>query len=196
MGKALSDDELIRRFVGGDRAAFGALVARHEQRVYNVALRMLGRPDDARDAAQDAFLSAMRSLPNFRGDSAFTTWLHRITINACYDMLRRGKRVQLAAVSNEGEGKGAAHEPPPAPDHADSTAAAIDVQRALLRVPEEFRAVLVLHDVQDLSYDQIGQALGIPVGTVKSRLHRARVSLAGLLDEGTSRARRASKETR
>jgi RNA polymerase sigma-70 factor (ECF subfamily) len=197
MGKALPDDELIRRFVGGDKAAFGALVARHEQRVYNVALRMLGRPDDARDAAQDAFLSAMRSLPNFRGDSAFTTWLHRITINACYDMLRRGKRVQLAAVSDESEGgTGAPHEPPPAPDHADSAAAAIDVQRALLRVPEEFRAVLVLHDVQDLSYDQVGEALGIPVGTVKSRLHRARVSLAGFLGEGTSRARRASKETR
>jgi RNA polymerase sigma-70 factor (ECF subfamily) len=200
MGKSLSDEELIRRFVGGDKAAFGALVSRHEQRVYNVALRMLGRPDDARDAAQDAFVSAMRSLPNFRGDAAFSTWIHRVTINACYDILRKGKRVQLAAVP-DGEGSNAP-EGPPAPDHADSSAAAIDVQRALVQVPEEFRAVLVLHDVQDLSYEQIGQALGIPVGTVKSRLHRARVSLAGFLGQGdggpagTSGRRGASKEMR
>jgi RNA polymerase sigma-70 factor (ECF subfamily) len=201
MGRAPSDEELIRRFVGGDKAAFGALVSRHEQRVYNVALRMLGRPEDARDAAQDAFLSAMRSLPNFRGDAAFSTWLHRVTINACYDILRKGKRVQLAAAADEEQGRA---EGPPAPDHADTSAAAIDVQRALVRVPEEFRAVLVLHDVQDLSYDQIGEALGIPVGTVKSRLHRARVSLAGFLGEGegqrkapgTSERPGASKETR
>jgi RNA polymerase sigma-70 factor (ECF subfamily) len=202
MGKALSDEELVSRFVGGDKAAFGALVSRHEQRVYNVALRMLGRPDDARDAAQDAFLSAMRSLPNFRGEAAFSTWLHRVTINACYDILRKGKRVQLAADPN-GEDR-RREEGPPAPDHADTTATAIDVQRALVRVPEEFRAVLVLHDVQDLSYEQVGEALGIPVGTVKSRLHRARVSLAGFLGEsgttrqapGTSERPGASKETR
>jgi RNA polymerase sigma-70 factor (ECF subfamily) len=198
MGKTISDEELIRRFVDGDKAAFGALVSRHEQRVYNIALRMLGRPDDARDASQDAFVSAMRSLPNFRGEAAFSTWLHRVTINACYDILRKGKRVQLAAVSDGGEGGKPADEGPPAPDHADSAAAAVDVQRALVQVPEEFRAVLVLHDVQDLSYEQIGEALGIPVGTVKSRLHRARVSLAGFLgeDAGTSGHPGASKEAR
>lgn len=195
MAKTLSDEDLISRFLAGDRAAFGALASRHEQRVYNVALRMLGRPEDARDASQDAFLSAMRALPNFRSDSAFTTWLHRITINACYDIIRKGKRVQLAAVRDDYDGGGNAGEPPPAPDHADRAAAAVDVQRALVQVPEEFRAVLVLHDVQDLSYEQVGETLGIPVGTVKSRLHRGRVALAGFLGEGTTGPRRTSKES-
>src|ERR1700675_4287633 len=87
MAKAISDSELIKRYVAGDRAAFGALAARHEQQVYNVALRMLGKPEDARDAAQDAFIAAMRALPSFRGDAAFTTWLHRITINSCHDII-------------------------------------------------------------------------------------------------------------
>ena len=171
------DAELVRRYLAGDQAAFTALVQRHERRVYNLAFRMLGREDDARDATQDAFLTAVRKLSSFRGDAAFTTWMHRVTINACYDILRKRQREPLADVGADGEPRmeAAVH------DHADSAATATDVQRALARVPLEFRTVLILHDVQDLAYDDVAGILGVPVGTVKSRLHRGRVALARML---------------
>lgn len=168
-----ADPELVRRFREGDADAFAILVRRHERRVYNLAYRMIGRPEDARDAAQEAFLSCYRHLGAFRGDSSFATWLHRVTVNACYDILRK-KTPALASAEEQ-------LEPPPAPDHADAAADAVDVQRALLDVPAEFRAVLVMHDVQGLPYEEIAQALDIPLGTVKSRLHRARVALGRAL---------------
>jgi RNA polymerase sigma-70 factor (ECF subfamily) len=169
------DDELVARFLAGDQAAFTALVHRHERRVYNLALRMLGREEDAKDAAQDAFLNALRKLSSVRGQAAFTTWMHRVTMNTCYDILRKRRREPLL-------------EDPPddipsrvTGDPASRVADAIDVQRALVQVPLDFRAVLILHDVQDLAYEDIAEILGIPVGTVKSRLHRGRVALARLL---------------
>jgi RNA polymerase sigma-70 factor (ECF subfamily) len=169
------DDELVARFLAGDQAAFTALVHRHERRVYNLALRMLGREEDAKDAAQDAFLNALRKLSSFRGQAAFTTWMHRVTMNTCYDILRKRRREPLL------------DDPPDdipsrvTGDPASQVADAIDVQRALVQVPLDFRAVLILHDVQDLAYEDIAEILGIPVGTVKSRLHRGRVALARLL---------------
>jgi RNA polymerase sigma-70 factor (ECF subfamily) len=170
-----SDSQLIDRYLLGDQAAFSALVNRHERRVYNLAYRMLGREEDARDATQDAFLSALRSLSSFRGQAAFTTWMHRVTVNACYDILRRRGRepTQLEPI-----GETDVHA---APDPTSDVATAVDVQRALLQVPAEFRAVLVLHDAMDLGYQEIAEALGVPVGTVKSRLHRGRVMLGRLL---------------
>ncbi len=174
-----TDQDLIRRFRAGDRQAFATLVARHERRVYNLALRMLGREEDARDATQEAFLAALRRLPSFRGEAAFTTWLHRVTVNACYDLLRRQARAPLLR-SHPDE---PTEEPaPPGPHVDDAAAAAVDVQRALLAVPPEYRAVLVLHDVQDRSYEEVAAILQVPVGTVKSRLHRARVALARALE--------------
>jgi len=176
VGSPERDEDLVRRFLRGDRSAFATLVERHERRVYNLALRMTGREEDARDATQDAFLSALRKLSSFRGEAAFTTWMHRVTVNACYDLLRRRQRAPvLDRLPDHGP------EPPPAPDHADSTISAIDVQRALTRVPEDFRAALILHDVQDLPYEEVAAILGVPVGTVKSRLHRGRVALARAL---------------
>jgi RNA polymerase sigma-70 factor (ECF subfamily) len=180
-----NDRELVRRHLAGDANAFNELARRHEKRVYNLAYRMLGRPDDARDAAQEAFLAAYRRLSAFRGDAAFSTWLYRITVNACYDVLRRRARdPEPAEIEDRDTGS---------PDPADRTATAVDVQRALLRVPDEFRAALVLHDVQDLPYEDIAEILGVPVGTVKSRLHRGRVALARAL-EGTAGAATASEE--
>jgi RNA polymerase sigma-70 factor (ECF subfamily) len=153
-------------------------VERHERRVYNLALRMTGREEDARDAAQDAFLTALRKLSSFRGEAAFTTWMHRVTVNACYDLLRKRQRQPMLDRGDEDLPK---PEPTPVPDHADDAALSIDVQRALLEVPEDFRVVMVLHDVQDLPQDEVAAILGIPVGTVKSRLHRGRVALAKAL---------------
>ena len=174
------DEDLVRRYLSGDRTAFAALVERHERRVYNLALRMTGREEDARDATQDAFLTVLRKLSTFRGEAAFTTWLHRVAVNACYDVLRKRARAPLLEHSEQDDRPGL--EPPPVPDHAASSALSIDVQRALLQVPEDFRAVMILHDVRDLPQEEVASILGIPVGTVKSRLHRGRIALARAMD--------------
>jgi RNA polymerase sigma-70 factor (ECF subfamily) len=166
------DRALVRRFQAGDRHAFVDLMERHERRIYNLAYRMLGRPEDARDATQDAFLSCYRNLEGFRGDSAFGTWLHRIAANACYDVLRkRPLALSMDALSGE----------PPSPDHAERASAAADVHRALQAVPPEFRSVLVMFELQDMPIDEIASALDIPAGTVKSRLHRGRAALGRAL---------------
>lgn len=181
-----SDDELIRRHLSGDRSAFGLLVERHQRRVYNLSYRMLGRPEDAADATQDAFVTCMQKLGGFRGTSAFTTWLHRVTVNICYDALR--KRSREVPVEEQRENEAAAPG-----DLAGDSADAVDVQRALLTVPEEFRAVLVMHDVQGVTYGEIAEALGAPIGTIKSRLHRGRVALARALRGEQRRGSHASK---
>lgn len=180
------DEDLVRRFLSGDRAAFAVLVERHERRVYNLALRMTGREEDARDAAQDAFLTALRKLSSFRGEAAFTTWLHRVTVNACYDLLRKRQRAPLLDRGGEDLPE---LEPPPLPDHADAASLSVDVQRALMEVPHDFRVVMILHDVQDLPQEEVSAILGVPVGTVKSRLHRGRIALARALgmDSGGDR---------
>jgi RNA polymerase sigma-70 factor (ECF subfamily) len=146
---------------------------RHERRIYNLAYRMLGGPEDARDATQDAFLSCFRHLPSFRGDAAFSTWLHRIAVNACYDMARRRK--PTASLEDD------LVEQPATSDHAERAAASADVQRALLQIPPEFRMVLILHELQDLPLEDVSRILEIPTGTVKSRLHRGRVALGRAL---------------
>jgi RNA polymerase sigma-70 factor, ECF subfamily len=183
------DEDLVRRYLSGDRAAFAALVERHERRVYNLALRMTGREEDARDATQDAFLTVLRKLSSFRGEAAFTTWLHRVTINACYDLLRKRQRSPLL---ERGDDDLPAVEPPPAPDPADESSLSIDVRAALMQVPEDFRAVMILHDVHDLRQEEVAAILGVPIGTVKSRLHRGRVALARAM--GLSRTDPASGE--
>jgi RNA polymerase sigma-70 factor (ECF subfamily) len=169
---ASSDRELVDRFRRGDRGAFPTLVERHQTRVYNLAYRMLGRPEDAADATQDVFLACYEKLGSFRGDAAFTTWLHRVAINVCYDTLRKRTRERP-----EGE----EIEPPPVADAADAAAAGVDVHRALQHIPEEFRAVLLLHDAYGLPYEEVAEATGVPVGTVKSRIHRGRVAMARIL---------------
>lgn len=183
-GGAPSDEALISRFRDGDRAAFAELMRRYEDRVYSVACRMLGRGEDARDVTQDAFMSAFRNLERFRGDARFSTWLHRIAVNACYDHMR--KRTPLLTDD------GSLPEPDAAPDHAERAATAVDVERALLGVPVEFRAVLVLHDVQDLSLEDVADVLSLPLGTVKSRLHRGRVALGQALPREPRGVRTAS----
>jgi RNA polymerase sigma-70 factor, ECF subfamily len=173
------DDQLVRRAVEGDQGAFTELVRRHERRVFAVTMRMLGREEDALDATQDAFLTVFRKIDQFRGESAFTTWLHRIAVNACYDILRKKARQPVLHLAGEDDRMPEAG--PPVADHAGEVAGGIDVARALLEVPEDFRAVLVLADVHDLAYEEIAAILDIPTGTVKSRLHRGRVALARVM---------------
>jgi RNA polymerase sigma-70 factor (ECF subfamily) len=171
------DEDLVRRYLEGDADAFASLVKRHERRVYNLSLRMTGSEEDARDATQDAFLSALRKLSSFRGEAAFTTWMHRVTVNACYDVLRKKRREPMLDLGGRDDER-SGPEPAPAPDIADASDLSIDVQRALTAVPEDFRVVMILHDVRDLPQEEIAAILQIAVGTVKSRLHRGRVALA------------------
>jgi RNA polymerase sigma-70 factor (ECF subfamily) len=170
------DDLLVRRAANGDDGAFTELVRRHERRVFAVAMRMLGREEDALDATQDTLITVYRKIGQFRGESAFTTWLHRITMNACYDILRAKTRQPMLHVAGEDDLERDAGRP--VEDHAASVAGGIDAERALRDVPEDFRAVLILADVHDLPYDEIAEILEIPIGTVKSRVHRGRISLA------------------
>ena len=196
MDASEADELLVRRFQEGSADAFEILVQRHGTRVYNLCLRILGDPDEAADASQDTFLSALRKLSTFRGDAAFTTWLHRVTVNACYDSLRRKRRRPLLQVVRD-EDDERREASLPAPDHADQVVFSVDVGRALQEVPEEFRVVLVMADVQDLPYDEIARVLEIPVGTVKSRVFRGRAALGRALGAARgepSRASRASEE--
>ena len=191
-----TDERLVRRFQEGSADAFEVLVQRHGTRVYNLCFRILGDPEEAADASQDTFLAALRKLNTFRGDSAFTTWLHRVAVNACYDSLRRKRRRPLLQIVRDDDDD--RPEPSlPSPDHADEVVFSVDVGRALMEVPEEFRVVLVLADVQDLPYDEIARVLEIPVGTVKSRVFRGRAALGralGIARGEPSRASRASEE--
>jgi RNA polymerase sigma-70 factor, ECF subfamily len=174
---AAPDADLVRRYLAGDAGAFAILVERHQARVYNLCLRMVGNTDDAADATQEAFILALRKLGQFRGDAAFTTWMHRVTVNACYDLLRRQRRQPMLALAHD-DGDRQPEPGPPHPDHADEVAGSRDAVAALALVPEEFRVALVLADVQDLPYDQIAKVLDVPIGTVKSRVHRGRLALA------------------
>ena len=171
----VSDEHLVKRFLAGDAGAFTELVGRHERRVYALCVRILGDRDDAADASQDAFLMVVRKLDQFRGDAAFSTWLHRVTVNVCYDHLRSAKRRPLLHRVDDDHPQETG---PPIPDHADAVADAHDVAAGLAAVPEDFRIALVLADIQDLPYDEIARVLDVPVGTVKSRVHRGRVALA------------------
>ena len=171
------DEELVRRFLLGDTDAFERLVERHRQRVYNLCLRVLGDPEDAADAVQDTFLSVLTKLRQFRGDAAFTTWMHRVAVNACYDLSRKRRRqplLRLAGDQDLPESELGA----PVPDHAEESAGTHDAVAALREVPEEFRVALVLADLHDMAYEQIAKVLDVPIGTVKSRVHRGRVALA------------------
>ena len=164
----------------GDVAAFNALVLAHQTTVYNVALRTLGNPEDAADATQEAFISAYRAVRDFRGGS-FKAWLLRIAVNACYDILRRRQRrpsSSLEVVLEAGESDPGLADRRIGPERAalaSETVAAVEA--ALLTLPEEQRTLVVLCDVQGLSYEEAAEATGAALGTVKSRLSRARARL-------------------
>lgn len=174
-----SDPELITRYRDGDNEAIGELLRRHRERMWAVALRVLSDPEEAADALQDACLSAYRAARNFRGDSAITTWLHRIVVNACNDRLRR-KMVRPVYASGDGTNLDAYVQDNSrglAPDPAASSDAALDVHDALSRIPEEQRFALILVDMLGYRVDEAATILGVAAGTVKSRCARGRTRL-------------------
>ena len=182
--------QLIRRVQAGETEAFEELVRAHEKTVYNLALRMTGNPQDAEDMAQEAFLKAYRSLPDFRGESKFSVWLYRIVSNVCLDLLRRQQRRPTVSLTVEDEeGDEAQWE---VPDERYSPERLLEqkltreaVRKGLAELPEEQREILLLREIKGLSYEEIGEILSLEPGTVKSRIFRARKKLcAFLLREG------------
>ncbi len=158
---------LVRLAQRGDLDAFEALVRRHRQQVYRVALRVLGDPIEAEDAAQDAFVQAWRALPRFRGDAAFGTWMYRVVTNGCLNRLRDRRRTDPLPDVLRAAGT----------DTADSAIARVqiaDVKRAVANLTPEQRAAWVLRELEGLTYEQIADALDLSLSAVKARIHRAR----------------------
>ena len=173
----------------GDVESFNALVRQYEGRVYNLCYRMLGDAESAADAAQDAFLSAFRNLHSFRGGS-FRSWILRIATNACYDVLRARKRRPAVSLDNPLDDEDEAArlqiaDRAEAPDEfALRRELAAAIQRGLASLPEEQRLILILSDIQGLTYDEIAQITSTNLGTVKSRLSRGRARLRDILKAG------------
>ncbi|WP_432561966.1 RNA polymerase sigma factor SigM [Kineococcus sp. SYSU DK003] len=186
-----TDAELVAAHVAGDPEAFGEVVRRHRDRLWAVALRTTGDREEAADAVQDALVSALRAADRFRGESAVTTWLHRIVVNACLDRARRRAVRPTRPLEEEvGTGEdglrtGAA--PVVVEDATPHVEAQLDVTAALARLPEAQRAALVLVDMYDVPVAEAAQVLGVAVGTVKSRCSRGRAALAELLGETGNR---------
>jgi RNA polymerase sigma-70 factor (ECF subfamily) len=185
----MDEAELIHEAQRGDLDSFNRLVLAYQTQVYNLAYRIFGEGESAADAAQEAFLAAFRSLKGFRGGS-FRSWLARIVTNVCYDELRRRKRKPAASlealldseVAPESNGPAlhapGAQRPEAAAEQAELSRA---IQDCLNRLPDDFRVVAVLADVQGYDYAEISAAAGMPLGTVKSRLARARLRLRDCL---------------
>jgi len=175
-----ADLDCLRRHLAGDREAFGELLARHRGRMWAVALRTAGNPEDAADALQDAALSAFKAAGSFRRDSAVGTWLYRITVNACLDRLRRqAARPTVHYPDPDSAVWRQATEDPT--DMAEQRELRLVLEQALARLPTDQRAAVVLVDVQGLPVEEAAAVLGVPSGTVKSRCARGRAKLAATL---------------
>jgi RNA polymerase sigma-70 factor (ECF subfamily) len=178
------DHTLIAECRGGNTAAFGELVRRHQERLFNTVYRLVDNAEDAQDVVQEAFLNAYQSLDGFHGDAAFFTWLYRIAVNAAIS-LKRKQRVLARIDGREGE---PGIEPLDTselsrPSHAlEQAEQERRIRQALGRLSPEHRAVLVLKDMEGEKYETMAEILQIPIGTVRSRLHRARLELRELLE--------------
>jgi RNA polymerase sigma-70 factor (ECF subfamily) len=167
----LTDEELLARYVDGETDAFGEIVRRHRDRLWAVALRTLGDPEEAADAVQDALVSALRAARTFRGEAKVTTWLHRIVVNACLDRARRRQARPTVPLPTQ-------EQAPIARDVLGESERATELAAALARLPVEQAAALVLVDALGYHVDEVAQILETPVGTVKSRCSRGRARLA------------------
>lgn len=177
---------LVSKAQRGDTVSFEKLVVENQTKVYNLALRMVGNEEDAFDMSQEAFIKAYNSLGSFRGDSRFSVWLYRLTTNVCLDFLRaesRRNHTSLTFLSDEDEEKELE-----IPDDRFSPETAAEKKelreelgRGLMSLPEEYRLILLLREINGLSYEEISKALSLEEGTVKSRIFRARKRLCAIL---------------
>ena len=186
----MPEEQLIRYAQQGDNDAFEQLLLLHQKKVYNLCLRMSANPDDALDLSQEAFIKAWRSIGQYQFEASFSTWLFRLTSNVCIDHLRRKKRRQETSLTESFDDSDEAEEftlPDAAPlpeEQAIANETKLALAQAMERLGPEHREILQLRVVEDLSYEQIAEILDIRVGTVKSRLARARLSLRKILKAG------------
>jgi len=175
------DNALVAAARGGDRSSLEELLRRHYDRVYAVCRRVTGNENDAADAAQEAMIAVVRGLPRFDGRSSFSTWVYRIATNASLDELRRRRRRPMQTLEAHDDGTPIELADPDAGLRIDATGDRMALDRALADLPEDFRVAVVLRDVGDLDYTEIAEILGVPAGTVKSRIARGRAALAAAL---------------
>lgn len=196
LGMALgpSDEELVRRFKGGDQSAFSVLVERYQDRIFTLCLRWLRDRQVSEEVAQDVFVAVYRALPRFRGEARFSTWLFRIAVNHCKNKRQyqqRRHRNQHEPLEGEPREDRADRQLPsqePGTDRSLHVSDAEDLLRqGLAELDEGYRAIVVLRDIQGLAYEEIADILDLPRGTVKSRLHRARAQLARSLSRFADR---------
>ena len=177
--QTVSETELARAVAAGDSEAFEKLYEQHHRRVYSLCLRMLGGVQQAEDLTQEVFLQVFRKIGSFRGDSAFTTWLHRLTVNQVLMHFRK-RGVKLEHTSEEGDFSSIV-ETPLQSTRRISMVDRIALERAISELPPGYRTVFVLHDVEGYEHEEIATTLGVTVGTSKSQLHKARMRLRELL---------------
>jgi RNA polymerase sigma-70 factor (ECF subfamily) len=180
---ANSEDDLIEACIRGDELAWRKLIETFHKCVYSTAYHMLCNHEDALDAVQDVFIKVFEGLRKFRKGSSLSTWIYRICINVCLDRLRRRKETLMSSLSDE-EREGLIELPDPSPppeEVVEKNELKELVRSAINSLPAHMRMVVVLCDLEGLSYDEVAKILGVPVGTVKSRLNRARLSLRNIL---------------
>jgi RNA polymerase sigma-70 factor (ECF subfamily) len=183
------DELLVSRAQSGDRTAYNALVRKHEERAYKFAFRLTRDPEEAADVVAEAFVRVFNALPNFRSQSTFTTWLYRILTNCFLDLKKKDKgkhnvSLDSALQTDENEVQRQIEDPAGSPqDDFEKAERERKFQRAVRRLPEYQRALVVMYHAEQMSYEEISTAMDLPVGTVKSRLNRARLSLRELLSK-------------
>jgi len=179
------DAPLVARAAAGDGDAFAGLYETHRERVYRLAYRYVHNQQDALDLCQEVFVRAFESLTRFKGESRFSTWLMRIATNTCIDHLRHSRVRQAAELDEQwvtGDARLPGRRSTPAPERGlDRQELGAAIEAAIAQLSPEHRAVFVLHEIEGLTYQEIAETVGIPVGTVMSRLHYARKRLQGLL---------------
>ena len=173
-----SDEVILQDFLRGDQDAFDELVRRHEDAVFAVSLRLMGQRADALDAVQETFVAVFRRAHSFRGDAAFSTWLHRIAVNTCKDLIR--KRGRFPVDQSE-----VPVDRPDTGDVSSQVVAHVDLAAALATLPEDQRVALVMFELGGVPYEEIARETATPVGTVKSRISRARQALARAMEQAT-----------
>ena len=187
--RADEDATLLERYLTGDVVAFDELMRAHQDRVFGICLRMLRDREAALDATQETFITVFRKADRFGGRSAFSTWLYRVAVNTCYDAVRRTRR-RAAEPLLDGTDPADSR----AGDDFSSAELRPDLERALADLPSEYRAAVVLADVEGLALQTVADILGVPVGTVKSRVFRARRMLAAALGNLTTPSNPQSDE--